>query len=133
MSHHYHAILWIDHHEARILEFNAEERDAADIVKPRHPVKQLHTKAGTLSSWRAVEDPAYFDEIAKHLEGLGEVLVVGPANAKLAFVKHTESKHRELADRIVGIETVDHPSDGELVNYARSYFGKLDRTLPQIG
>lgn len=133
MSHHYHAILWIDHHEARILEFNAEERDAADVVKPRHPVKHLHTKAGSLSSWRAKEDAAYFDEVAKHLEGPGEVLVVGPANAKLAFVKYTGEKHKALSDRIVGVETVDHPTDGELVNFARSYFEKVDRTLPQIG
>lgn len=133
MSHHYHAILWIDHHEARILEFNAEERDAADVVKPRHPVKHLHTKAGSRSSWRAKEDAAYFDEIAKHLEGPGEVLVVGPANAKLAFVKYTGEKHKALSDRIVGVETVDHPTDGELVNFARSYFDKVDRTLPQIG
>jgi hypothetical protein len=34
---------------------------------------------------------------------------------------------------IVGVETVDHPSDGQLVAYARRYFKAEDRMLPQKG
>jgi hypothetical protein len=32
-----------------------------------------------------------------------------------------------LEPRIVGIETVDHPTDGQLVAYAKKYFGMTDR------
>jgi hypothetical protein len=34
---------------------------------------------------------------------------------------------------IVGVETVDHPSDGQLVAHARHYFKAEDRMLPQKG
>jgi hypothetical protein len=34
---------------------------------------------------------------------------------------------------IVGVETVDHPSDGQLVARARHYFKAEDRMLPQKG
>jgi hypothetical protein len=34
---------------------------------------------------------------------------------------------------IVGVETVDHPSDGQLVAYARRCFKAEDRMLPQKG
>jgi hypothetical protein len=32
---------------------------------------------------------------------------------------------------IVGVETVDHPSDAQLVAYARKYFIAADRMQPQ--
>ena len=35
--------------------------------------------------------------------------------------------------KIVGVETVDHPSDAQLVAYARQYFKAEDRMLPQRG
>jgi hypothetical protein len=34
---------------------------------------------------------------------------------------------------IAGVETVDHPSDGQLVAFARHYFKAEDRMLPQKG
>ncbi|MBD3666426.1 MAG: translational machinery protein [Parvibaculaceae bacterium] len=131
MSHHYHAIVWIDHHEARILEFNQDEADS-EVVKPRHPVKHLHTKAGSRSSWRAGEDADYYGSVAEKLGPVHEVLIVGPANAKLAFMKFLQKNDPATADKIVGIESVDHPTDGQLVNFARNYFKSADRLLPQI-
>jgi hypothetical protein len=35
--------------------------------------------------------------------------------------------------KIVGVETVDHPSDGQLVAHARHYFKADDRMLAQKG
>lgn len=131
MSHHFHAIVWIDHHEARILDFNPDDTQS-ETVRPRHPVKHLHVKAGTLSSWRAPEDKDYFDEVATKLADIGEALLVGPANAKFELYKYLQAKHPQTAQKVVGIETVDHPTNGELVNYAKAYFMKADRMLPQI-
>ncbi len=131
MPHHYHAIVWIDHHEARILEFSDKGTDQA-IVKPVHPVKHLHTKSGSRSSWRAPEDRAFYTAVAEKLGPVHEVLIVGPANAKLAFIKFLHKHDPATADKIVGVESIDHPSDGQLVRYARNYFKSADRMLPQI-
>ncbi len=32
-------------------------------------------------------------------------------------------------DRILGVETVDHPTDGQVVAHARSYFAARDNML----
>jgi stalled ribosome rescue protein Dom34 len=128
---HYHAVVWIDHHEARIIEFSPDERSET-TVRHKQGVKHSNHSAGKSRSWRAPEDPAYYDEVTKALAGVGELLIVGPANAKFAFLKHLQAKHAPLAAKVVGIETIDHPSNGELLNYARAYFNKLDRTLPQL-
>src|SRR5262249_50486333 len=63
----------------------------------------------------------------------GPVTVTGPANAKTELVKHIGQHDPRLMNIIVGVETVDHPSDGQLVAYARRYFKAEDRMLPQKG
>lgn len=131
MSHHYHAVVWIDHHEARIIEIGQGEVDEAH-VKPHHSIKHLHTKAGSRASWRAPEDASYYKSIAERLAPVSEVLVVGPANAKTAFVKFLHKNDPASAEKIVGVESVDHPTDGQLVHYAKAYFKHADRMLPQI-
>lgn len=128
---HFHAVVWIDHHEARIIEFSPDERSET-TVRHKHAVKHTSHSAGKSRNWRSPEDPAYYDEVAGALGGVGEILIVGPANAKFAFLKHLQAKHAGLAAKVVGIETIDHPSSGELVNYAGAYFHKKDRTLPQL-
>jgi hypothetical protein len=61
----------------------------------------------------------------------GAVLITGPANAKTELVKHISQHDSRLMRIIVGVETVDHPSDGQLVAHARHYFKAEDRMLPQ--
>ena len=34
-----------------------------------------------------------------------------------------------MAELVVGVETVDHPSDGQLIAYARKYFVARDLLL----
>jgi hypothetical protein len=126
---HYHAVIWIDHHETHVIEFSPDER-SSEVVRPRGVIKHPHCKGGTMSGWRSGENPAYFDEIAGTLDGVGEILITGPAGAKLAFLKHLQSKHPALAAKVVGVETVDHPTDGELVNFAKKYFQHAERMLP---
>ena len=56
-----------------------------------------------------------------------EILVVGPSTAKLGLIRYLHKHAHELEPRVVGVESVDHPTDGQLVAYARKYFRKVDR------
>ena len=68
--------------------------------------------------------------ITEALRGAQEILVVGPAQAKLQLIKHIHARAADMVKNIVGVETVDHPTDGQLVAYARKYFVAKDRMLP---
>ncbi|MES2317992.1 MAG: hypothetical protein V4631_10920 [Pseudomonadota bacterium] len=46
----------------------------------------------------------------------------------MAFIKHLHKNHADIADKVVSVETVDHPNDGQLLAYARKYFVKADMT-----
>jgi hypothetical protein len=55
-----------------------------------------------------------------------EILIVGPGSAKLDLMKHATKHDHSIAEKVVGIETVDHPTDGQLLAYAKKYFAKAD-------
>jgi hypothetical protein len=53
---HYHAVVWLDHHEARIVYFNADDTDEK-VVHPAHPPRHLHHTAGSPAGTHDRGDP----------------------------------------------------------------------------
>jgi stalled ribosome rescue protein Dom34 len=75
-------------------------------------------------------DVEFFKRIITDLTGLHAILVVGPSGAKAEFVNYIREKHPPLNKAIVGLETVDHPSERQLLKLAHSYFKIADRIMP---
>ena len=123
---HYHCVVWIDHAEARVFSFNRDDVDQARIQAP-HQVGHLHHKAGSIGSGKAVAGDAYLTAVETELRNCGEFLVVGPGTAKLELVRHIHKHAPDLDPRLVAVETVDHPTDREIVAYARKYFAGADQ------
>ena len=118
-----HAVVWLDQAEAHVIHFT---RDAAEseVIK----TTSQHKKAGVVSNNRAEEDHTYMHEVIATLTEAKQILIVGPGQEKLAFMRHLTKHHGDVADKVVSVETVDHPNDGELLAYARKYFAKEDLT-----
>lgn len=115
----FHAVVLIDHHQAQVLQFDAEHVQAEKIKARTHHTKQHGSAVRTEHEFYAV--------VCDALAGIAEVLVTGSHTA-LADFRHYVDKHRPaLAPQVVGYETVDHPSDKQLVALARQYFLKYDR------
>jgi stalled ribosome rescue protein Dom34 len=115
-----HAVVWMDHADAHILHFTPE--DVHNKLVHGEPHRHTHHKRGAPDPARAVEDQAYYEKIADALADASEVVIAGPANAKTAFVAHLNERSHHLRSKIIAIETVAHPSDGELLDYARKHF-----------
>ena len=62
----------------------------------------------------------------------GAILIVGPAQEKDFFAKFLSQKHPAIRAHVEGVEKADHPSDGELLDYARRYVRAADHMRPQI-
>jgi hypothetical protein len=45
----------------------------------------------------------------------------------MAFEKYIQERHPNVAQRLVGVETLGHPSEGELLACARRYFKRVDQ------
>jgi stalled ribosome rescue protein Dom34 len=128
MSDH-HAAVWLDHNEARIFHVSADAFDEplvyAVIPSPTAHM-QLHRRSGSDDGHRAAENQPYYHAIAEALEDADQVLVLGPSTAKLELIKHAHRRAPKLEAKIIGVETVDHPTDHQLLAMVRRYFKAVD-------
>ena len=115
----FHAVVRIDHQNAEILQFDAEHVQAQKVKAHSHHTRQHHSGVRT--------EHEFFGVVCDALAGIPEILVVGSKTAQADF-KHYVEKHRAaLVPFVVGYETVDHPTQNQLVAFARKYFLKYDR------
>jgi stalled ribosome rescue protein Dom34 len=121
-----HAVVWIDHMEARVFHVRPDAADESTILSPQHHIHR-HPKGRGEPREHPDDARHFFDEVARRLDGIDSVLIVGPASAKHEFFKFAQEKHPLLVSKIVGVETSDHPTGGKIVAHARRYFKASDR------
>jgi stalled ribosome rescue protein Dom34 len=126
---HRHAVVWVDHHEAHLVKFGLTGADST-VLKSGSEPEHLHHKANSIGDGRAPKNIAFYEKLAAALNGASTILITGPGSAKLELVNYIRSKHPSLAAAIVGVEPLDHPTEGELLKFARSYFKAEDRMRP---
>jgi len=115
----FHAVVWVDHQSAQVLQFDDEHVQASKVKAHSHHTPQHGSGVRTQHE--------FFGEVCDALAGIPEVLAVGPRTG-LSDFEHYAKKHRaETAARVVAYEVVDHPSEKQLVALARKQFLKIDR------
>lgn len=115
----FHAVVWIDHHSAQVLQFDAEHVEAQKVKSHAHHTRQHGSQV------RAEHE--FYAEVCGALGGISEVLITGSHQAMADFRHYVEKHSPAVVPQIVGYEAVDHPSEKQLVAMARKYFLKYDR------
>jgi stalled ribosome rescue protein Dom34 len=123
-----HAVVWLDHVAATIITFSQQGSRELEVHSRMSPSRE-HSDSRQSRASRVRDDPGFFDEIARLVGDVPEVLVVGPGLGKVAFERYVQSHHPALGAHIVGVETVDHPTSGEILKFARKYFQRADQLL----
>src|SRR5580658_11061101 len=117
MTHHFHAVVWIDHAEAVIFEFS--EGDVSEHrIKAADGQGNIHHKAGSVGSGHAHDGKAYLTAVAGALKPSHEILIVGHGTAKDELASFIRDHVPLLAPRIMGIEAMDQPTKAEIVAFA---------------
>lgn len=115
----FHAVVWIDHQRAEIVPFDAGHSESGSVKAHTHHTSQHGSGVRT--------EHEFYARVCDALDGITEVLVTGSKTA-LADFRHYAEKHRAAsASHLVGWQTVDHPSQGQLLALAREFFLKHDR------
>lgn len=109
---HAHAVVWLDHHEAKVIQFNPEQHEAKHFK--HHDSHKVE---------------AFYHQIGASLSGVREILVLGPSNAKTEFMKHLQHHDPAIAKAVLGVEAADHPSEGQILAHARAFFKAKDRMI----
>jgi hypothetical protein len=115
------SVVWLDHQEARIFGVDAENLQAEKVAAPEHHFHR-HPKGPGAEHQHPSDGTHFFRDIATALRAAGEILLVGPSTAKLQFLRFLTKYDQALEAKVVGVETVDHPTDRQLVAHARHYF-----------
>jgi hypothetical protein len=115
-----HVAIWIDHQEAKIYHVDAKNPEATKVEASSRHVHRHPSVPGEHN--HPADMQHFYADVVRALEGTEEILIVGPATAKLELIKYVHKHHARLEPMIIGVETVDHPSDGQIVAYARRYF-----------
>jgi len=131
MTAHHHAIVWIDHREAKVFHFNGTGVDRM-ILHPHRPTRHIQRNATSIDGCKSLLDDEFLEHVSDAVAEAMAILIAGPDSAKSELAAHLTRQHPEVAARIVSVETVDHPSDGALVAVARLYFSTKDNSQPQI-
>ena len=132
MSHHFHAVVYMDHAQATIFEFS-ESGTAEQQILAKDRNGNIHHKAGSIGSGHAHDSKAYLTAITDALRASQEILIVGHGTAKNELASFIRDHVAALAPRILGVETVDQPTKGEILALARKFFEAKDRMTPQLG
>lgn len=122
-----HLVVWLDHKEARLISVLPDHADESTVSARAHNDHHHWTHEQKGLKEHPEDTKRFFHGIMLALKDAEELLIVGPGSAKLQFQRYLHEHDREIEAKVVGIETVDHPSDGQLTAYARSYFGRTDK------
>jgi stalled ribosome rescue protein Dom34 len=116
-----HAAVWLDHQEARIFHVDLNGFDEKMLRSPHHTVHR-HPKGASEPHAHPDDLTHFFGELATALAPAEQILVLGPSTAKTQFVHYLHEHARELEKKVVAVETVDHPTDGQLAAAVEKYF-----------
>ena len=124
-----HAVVWLDHREAKVFLITADDVER-ERIKAHAPHRQVHHKANEIGSGQVRDARKFFERILAELEDVDAWLIAGPGEAKKEFDKYLDQHAEELKKKLIGVETMDHPTDGELLAHARKLLKAHDNMAP---
>jgi DNA-binding MurR/RpiR family transcriptional regulator len=123
---HYHAIVWIDHQNATAWHFNATQQEESRVhAQDQH--QRVHSRKSAHGGHRSPANHHFFDDVAHALAEAHEILLIGPAQTKHEFAGYLRDKFPQLGKSIVAVENADHPTDAQVLKFARQHFPAFDR------
>lgn len=112
-------VVFLDHSHANIFELHPEMTEEHHMV--RHELKK-HMGAEKEQN-KHKDERKFFDDLIVHLKDAHQILLIGPGLAKTEFKHHLETHHHKAVnDKVVAVETVDHPTDGQIVAMGKKFF-----------
>lgn len=114
------SIVWIDREHAKIFHFSDEKMERKKL-SASHIDHHSHKRDAIDQSQ---EEKKLFLEALKELTDSMRILIIGPGVAKHHFRAFLTEHHPMVAKNISGMETVDHPSDGQIAALAKKHFQK---------
>ncbi len=116
------AIVWINDEQARIMSVDTHLCDRVTICALTRPDPQGIVENAAVSEGATYDAGSFFYRVARALDWADEILIVGPSNTKVSFLAYMHKDEHAIDPRILGVETIEHPTDSALRGFAELYF-----------
>jgi stalled ribosome rescue protein Dom34 len=116
-------IVWIDSEHAKIFNIapSGVEKKQLKLHAPGNPVGAHH------DNHKHNAEEHFFHQVATALGHPEELLIFGAGMAKTHFKTHLEKhKHAPLIKSLVGVESLDHLTDNQILEAGRKFFKKFN-------
>ena len=109
-----HAAIWLGQQHARVIHFDEQQFSPHRFRK----TIDLRPACGRDEASCA----RFFDEICHEVEGVPELLLTGTEEVLAAFERHVATASPQVAQRIVGVQSLATPTGKRLSALARWHF-----------
>jgi len=114
-------LIWMNTHEAKLFHVgpNSINMEKVEFHGPEHHAESLgrnHTKDQG-------DEQKFFRQLTEKLKSVdsGKWLLMGPGLGPVHFKGFLESHHKNLDQKIIGVEKVDKMPDSEILSVGRKY------------
>lgn len=111
-------VVWMDRIEAKLIEFSHLKMERMNFHVHHH---DHHTHPKDQIDNQQHEKKMFQEVVAKMVDP-SQILILGPGVAKHHFHNFIIEHHPMIAKKIVGCETVDHPTDNQIAALATKFF-----------
>ena len=122
MSQLHHAIVWIDHREAKVYRFTRDDESEVQVNSHTSLQRLHHRRGGWEAGGNLQDDSEFFRRVAETLGETAGIVVTGPGNAKSAFKSYMDHLRPNLASQVFTVEAIDHPDEESLLALGREHF-----------
>ena len=115
-------VIWMDSEHAKIFKISAT---GVEKKLMKHHDVAPHSSHHDNHKQNAEEK--FYHDVATEVSAADELLVFGAGVAKTHFKTHLEKHHHnQLAKHLVGVETLEHLTDNQILEAARKFFKKYN-------
>ena len=122
MSELHHAVVWLDHSEAKVLRFGPDEESEVHMHSHTSLQRLHHRRDGWEAGGNPPDDAEFFQRILGALDHSEGTVITGPGNAKSALKAYIDHHRPEGAARVFAVEGQDHPAADALLALGREFF-----------
>lgn len=109
------SVVWLDLEHAKIFHLS-DDRMEREELRAKHVDHHTHRR-----NQDEREPVMMYDQVAQRVREASRILILGPGLAKVHLLQRLKEKFPLLAKKVVGCETSDHPTDGQIAAYAQKY------------